>query len=113
MFLRTKQWSRIDSHEWRVRATQTESRTAVARADSLFDSLDRLYELLLAEVGAFQVDSNGISFVRPAAALEYDRLRVILRRLVMAPTPEIDPPSPPLTILLSGTGLTPLPARGL
>jgi hypothetical protein len=113
MFLRTKEWSRIDAHEWRVRAAQAESPGSIARADSLFDGLDRLYGLLLIQAGAFTVDSMGIRFVRPAAALEYERLRVTLRRLAMAPTPEIDPPSPPLTILLSGTGPAPLPERAL
>lgn len=113
MFVRTKEWSRVDAHEWRVRAAQAESRASIARADSLFEGLDRLYGLLLAQAGAFNVDSMGIRFVRPAAAQQYERLRVILRRLAMAPTPELDPASPPLTILLSGAGPAPLPGPAL
>jgi hypothetical protein len=109
MLGRTGAWSRTDLEEWGRRVIQSESPADAARSDSLLVTLDRLYELLLDQEGAYQITNNGVRFTSLAAGDQYDDIRFALRRLSAARRARVDNSGPGLALLLALVGDGDLP----
>jgi hypothetical protein len=73
-------WSRVDAQEWRVYPQSSETPREAAKADTLLGALERLYDLLEAEAGAYRDVDGRLQFDNPAAGAQYERLHAILTR---------------------------------
>jgi hypothetical protein len=109
--VRNDQWSLLDVNDWRSRSAFVEGPADAMKVDSLLGGLQKLYELLLAQNGDYQLRSDRAEFTNHRARIEYQRLSGILRRYG-SPTPPGERVSLPLSLLrqaLEGPPLPPLP----
>ncbi|HEU4648391.1 MAG TPA: hypothetical protein VFS33_04985 [Gemmatimonadales bacterium] len=68
-------WSEEQLKPWNQRKSLEETPEVAKLTDFLLQSLDSLYNVLLAEEGAYQLHANAISFQNPMAARAYAELR--------------------------------------
>ncbi len=67
-------WTRLQQQDWNARTPLKESYEAGQLTDSLLGNVDGIYQLLLAEWGAFRLSGGTIGFDDPRVAAEYRRL---------------------------------------
>lgn len=68
-------WSEEQLKPWSQRQSLQETPQVAKLANFLLESLDSLYNVLLAEEGAYELHANAISFRNPKAARAYAELR--------------------------------------
>jgi len=92
-------WSRVDEQEWRVRTKPLEERRDAARADSLLQALERVYDLLIDKSGHYQPMGSRVQFEDPGVGQAYDQLLAGLARF-SEPRDSVGPAGGPLAVLL-------------
>jgi hypothetical protein len=108
------QWSLLDVNDWKSRPAFVEGPSDAMRVDSLLSGLEKLYELLLAQAGRYQLDPVRATFTAYRAEVEYSRLAGILRRHGSSTGNGAERVSLPLALLrqgLDGSPLPPVPVR--
>lgn len=80
MLVKSGFWSRIDQQEWKVYPSSGEPAVDAARADSVLDHLEELYDLLETQPHAYREVEGRIHFDDPARGAQYDRIRLFLGR---------------------------------
>ncbi|HWA17292.1 MAG TPA: hypothetical protein VG817_12725 [Gemmatimonadales bacterium] len=106
--VRNDQWSLLDVNDWRSRGAFVEGPLDALRVDSLLGGLQKLYELLLAQNGQYQLAPGRAEFTAHRARVEYQRLAGILKRHG-GPTPPGERVSLPLQLLRQALDGPPLP----
>ncbi len=80
MLVKSGFWSKIDQQEWKVYPSASESPLDVARADSLLNQLEALYDLLEEQPHGYREVDGRIQFDDQASGQQYERLRSQLSR---------------------------------